>query len=415
MDDDDIAGLADRAGVATEFAAGMRDAGILGPPPEGGYAEGDVRRVRLIGMLVRAGLPLEGIGAAVRNGRLSLDFVDTATYDRFASFSSETFGEVSARTGIPLETLGVIREAGGSAAPEAGDRIRVDELTVVPLIEIQLRLGFRIPVIERALRVYGESLRRMAETEAEWWHSEIVVPTLARGGSWADIASLAERISPELSAHSDGAVLALYHARQTDAWMRNIFDGVETSLAAAGLQARADRTPPAISFLDLTGYTRLTDERGDEAAAELAERLSRLVERTSKPHGGRPVKWLGDGVMFHFPDPSAAALAAIEMVDAAAAAGLPPARVGVHAGPVLFQEGDYFGRTVNLASRIADYAGPGEVVVSEDVVRLSGGGDVSFSEIGSVELKGVSQPVRLFEASLDGPARGGPIARAPAT
>jgi adenylate cyclase len=350
-------------------------------------------------MLVRGGLPLVGIGEAVQSGWLSLDFVDTATYDRFASFSSETFGDVSARTGIPLETLCVIREASGSAAPAAGDRIREDELRVVPLIEIQQELGFGMPVVERALRVYGESLRRIAETEADWWHSEIVRPTLARGGSWADIGALAERISPELSARSNAALLAIYHARQTDAWMRNILDGVETSLAAAGLQARADRTPPAISFLDLTGFTRLTDERGDEAAAELAEQLSRIVERTSKPHGGRPVKWLGDGVMFHFPDPSAAGLAAIEMVQAAAAAGLPPARVGVHAGPVLFQEGDYFGRTVNLASRIADYARPGEVVVSDVVVGLSADVGVTFAKIGAVELKGVADGVVLYTAT----------------
>jgi adenylate cyclase len=399
VEDDAIAGLAHRAGVERDFAMRLREAAIIGEGREGGYGEGDVRRVRVIDMLVRAGLPLEGIGAVVRDGSLSLDFVETATYDRFASFSDETFGEVSARTGIPLETLGVIREAGGSAAPGAADRIRDDEAMVVPLIELQRGLGFRQPVIERALRVYGESLRRMAETEADWWHSEIVSPILARGGNWADIASLAERITPDLSAHSDATLLALYHARQTDAWMRNIFDGVETALASAGLTARSDRTPPAISFLDLTGYTRLTDERGDEAAAELAERLSRLVERTSKPHGGRPVKWLGDGVMFHFPDPSASALAAVEMVETAAAAGLPPARVGVHAGPVLFQEGDYFGRTVNLASRIADYARPGEVVVSADVVGLSVDRGVVFGEIGVVELKGVSEAIRLFTAS----------------
>jgi adenylate cyclase len=415
VDDDTIAELADRAGVEADFAARLRDAGIVGPPAAERYAEGDVRRVRLIHMLVRAGLPLDGIGTAVRNGTLSLDFVDTATYDRFASFSSETFGEVSARTGIPVETLGVIREAAGSAGPAAEDRMRDDELMVVPLIALQLRLGFRAPVVERALRVYGESLRRITETEADWWHSEIVRPTLARGGSWGEVASLAQNISPELSAHSDGAVIALYHARQTDAWMRNIFEGVETSLAAAGIHAPADRTPPAISFLDLTGYTRITDERGDEAAADLAERLSRLVERTSAAHGGRPVKWLGDGVMFHFPDGSPATLAALEMVDAAAAAGLPPARVGVHAGPVLFQEGDYFGRTVNLASRIADVAAPGQVVVTAEVVGISSGANVTFDEIGPVELKGVGGAVRLFAASLDGARRGRGPGTAPTT
>src|SRR5207344_2335494 len=119
---------------------------------------------------------------------------------------------------------------------------------------------------------------------------------------------------------------------------------------------------------DLTGYTRFTAERGDKAAAELAETLRRLVQRTSVEHGGRPVKWLGDGVMFHFRDPGPAVVAALEMIDGIATAGLPPAHVGLHAGPVLFQDGDYFGRTVNVASRIAGYARPGEVVVSQAVV-----------------------------------------------
>jgi adenylate cyclase len=94
------------------------------------------------------------------------------------------------------------------------------------------------------------------------------------------------------------------------------------------------------------------------------------------------------------------------MVDAAAAAGLPPARVGVHAGPVLFQEGDYFGRTVNLASRIADVAAPGQVVVTGEVVEISSGANVTFDDIGPVELKGVGEAVRLFTASLDGTRRG---------
>ena len=73
-------------------------------------------------------------------------------------------------------------------------------------------------------------------------------------------------------------------------------------LAAAGLHSRLEH-PPAMCFLDITGYTRLTQEHGDAAAAELAEQLGRLVQRTSVKHGGRAVKWLGDGVMLHFPKP----------------------------------------------------------------------------------------------------------------
>jgi adenylate cyclase len=200
----------------------------------------------------------------------------------------------------------------------------------------------------------------------------------------------------------DAAMLALFHAQQARAWTANIIMGFERTLAAAGLYTKLDR-PPAMCFLDITGYTRITQERGDEEAASLAERLGRLVNRSSLEHGGRAVKWLGDGVMLYFRDPGPGVVAALEMVDGVTDAGLPPAHVGLHAGPVLFQEGDYFGQTVNLASRIADYARPGEVLVSQQVVDAStadGGAlrGAAFSDIGPVELKGISEPVHLLSA-----------------
>jgi adenylate cyclase len=158
------------------------------------------------------------------------------------------------------------------------------------------------------------------------------------------------------------------------------------------------RRPPAMCFLDITGYTRLTEERGDAAAADLATRLATLVRRSSQEHDGTPVKWLGDGVMFHFREPGDAVLAALEMVAVVGRHGLPPAHVGIHAGPVVYQEGDYFGRTVNLAARIAEYARPGEVLVSQEVVDAAEGGPVTFTEIGPVELKGVPGTLRLHTA-----------------
>ena len=172
-------------------------------------------------------------------------------------------------------------------------------------------------------------------------------------------------------------------------------------LAAAGLHSRLDH-PPAMCFLDITGYSRLTQEQGDTAAASLAEQLGRLVQRTSVKYGGRPVKWLGDGVMFFFPNPGPGVVAALDMVDGVTDAGLPPAHVGLHVGPVIFQEGDYYGATVNVASRIADYARPGEVLVSQEVVEASVETDVAFHEIGPVELKGVSGAMQLHAASRAG-------------
>ena len=123
-----------------------------------------------------------------------------------------------------------------------------------------------------------------------------------------------------------------------------------------------------------------------------------IAQATSQHHGGRPVKWLGDGIMFHFPDPRESALAALEMVERTRGAGLPPAHVGVAAGPVVMQDGDYFGRTVNLAARISGRAGSSEVLVTTEVVETSSD-DVRFEEVGKAELKGFAAPVVLHRAS----------------
>jgi adenylate cyclase len=102
--------------------------------------------------------------------------------------------------------------------------------------------------------------------------------------------------------------------------------------------------------------------------------------------------------MFHFRDPGPGVVAALEMAEGVISAGLPPAHVGLHAGPVLFQDGDYFGQTVNVASRIAEYARPGEVLVSQAVVDAAADAPVTFVEVGPVDLKGVAGPLRLHVA-----------------
>jgi adenylate cyclase len=204
-----------------------------------------------------------------------------------------------------------------------------------------------------------------------------------------------------MSVLTERAMVGMYHLQQAQAWGSNIIEGLELMLAAAGLHSRLDH-PPAMCFLDITGYTKLTQERGDAAAADLAERLGGLVKRTSVKYGGRPVKWLGDGVMLHFPNPGPGVVAALEMVVGVAEAGLPPAHVGLRAGPVIFQEGDYYGQTVNVASRIAEYARPGEVLVSQEVVDAAGAVRVDFREIGPIELKGVSSAMRLHAAHPSG-------------
>jgi adenylate cyclase len=388
---------AERAGVAPNYLVRLVDLGILAPSEPDRFSPGDVRRVLMAKSLEDAGIPIEGVAAAVKRGALSFDFLDAAAFERFAALAAETFQQVSDRTGIPLELLMVIREAIGMAQPSPEDRLREDEMAIVPFIELQVAEGFGAPAIERLLRVQGDSTRRITEQEAVGWNSEVIEPALAAGKGPEEMANadLADRWAPL----SEQAVVAMYHAQQAHAWTANIIEGFETLMAEAGIHSRLKRLP-AICFLDITGYTRLTQERGDDAAADLAATVARLVQRSSVQHGGKPIKWLGDGVMFYFGDPGPGVRAALEMVDGLASAGLPPAHVGLHAGPVLYQEGDYFGQTVNLSARIADYARQGEVLVSRAVADSSQEKGITFSDIGPVELKGVSGTLHLLRAHL---------------
>jgi adenylate cyclase len=388
---------AERVGVEPSYLARLVDLGILAPEDPDRFSPGDVRRVLMAKSLEDAGIPLEGLAAGIKNGALSFSFLDAASYERFAALGSETFRQISDRTGIPLELLMVVREAIGMAQPSPDDRLREDEMAIVPFVELQLTEGFRAPAIERLLRVQGDGTRRITEQEGAWWNSEVIEPAMAAGKGPEEIgnADLADRMAPL----AEQAVLAMYHAQQAHAWTANIIEGFEMQLAKAGIHNRLERLP-AICFLDISGYTRLTQERGDDAAADLSMTVARLVQRSSVQHGGKPIKWLGDGVMFYFGDPGPGVRAALEMVDELAAAGLPPAHVGLHAGPVLFQEGDYFGQTVNLSARIADYARQGEVLVSQTVADASQETGIMFGDIGPVELKGVSGTVHLLRAHL---------------
>jgi len=393
---------AERAGTTVAQVDKLVELGILVPGEGDRFAPADSRRANLAQTFEAGGIAPESLAEAIHRGDIDLAFMDDPAYERFAARSGETFSQASVRTGIPVELLMVIREAIGSALPTPDDHMREDELLVLPLIELELKNGFRPIMIERFLRVMGDCARRLAETEADVWRSEVLGPLYARGLKGAEIGIATAELSEGIGPVQDEALLAIMHAQEQHSWTSNIIGGFEAIMANAGLQSRPDR-PPAMCFLDITGYTRLTQERGDEAAATLATQLARLVQRTSVQHGGRPIKWLGDGVMFHFPNPGPGVLAALEMVEGVAGAGLPPAHVGLHAGPVIFQEGDYYGQTVNVASRIAEYARPGEVLVSQAVVEASAGAGVAFREIGPVELKGVTGAMQLHAASRAGP------------
>jgi class 3 adenylate cyclase len=391
--------LAELAGATKAEVERMVGLGILvARDGAGPFRATDVQKVRLAAACERAGLPMEGIASAIRAGRLSFAFLEASPFRRWAVRSRRTYRQVSQETGVPLELLGRALESMGFARMAPDEAIREDELEIVPL----LQLGHATGVLDQAWltrlgRAHAEGLRLIGTAWGEVYQARFEGPALASGATQQTAMERAAQLSVDFLPLGDPALLAIYHRQQELLWTEGLVERIENELEAAGMLGRPGRVP-AMSFLDLAGYTRLTEERGDAAAAALAEALALLVDRSSREHGGVPVKWLGDGVMVHFREPAGAVLSALDIVVQLPAAGLPPAHVGVAAGPVVAQGGDYFGRTVNLAARISARAGAGQVLVSQSVVESASPEGVTFVELGELRLEGFARPVRLLEA-----------------
>ena len=394
--------LAERAGVSVEHVRELVEAGVLRPrgEAEAAFVDADLRRVRLADACIRAGLPLEGLAEAIAAGKLSFAFLDLPQYEwTGAQLSDRTFGQACAQLGISFELVRRTQEALGLPPPEREDElVREDDLGLFPSLAISSSFGMPEEAIVRAARVYGDALRRVAQAEANVYRRYLQEPMLASGMDVGQMLEATSAFGDQYLAVMDSTLLAMYHRQQEHSWLENMVENIEGALEELGLHRRLPR-PPAMAFLDLAGYTRLTEEQGDQAAAELAANLAGIVQASSQRHGGRPVKWLGDGVMLWFSDPGEAVVAALEAVERVPGAGLPPAHVGIAAGPVVHQDGDYFGRTVNLAARISATAGPSEVLVTSDVVEAASAAGIRFEAIGSVELKGFDAPAVLHRAA----------------
>jgi adenylate cyclase len=390
--------LAERAGVPPGFLDRIVGLGLLAAGDGDRFTNGDVRRVRLFRSLENGDLALESVGAVVRSGALSFEFLDAPAWDRLGGqLTSTTYRELSSDTGLDLELLRSVRESMGYARPEAEDFVTEEEMESVPLLRTTIAAGVESTALERQVRTWGDSIQRIADSDRAFFSEQLQAPLLAAGLTWSDMMRAATEASAAMAMLVDPAMLALYHAHSQHTWMANAIEGVEATLEAAGLH-KSDGHPQAMCFLDLSGYTRLTEERGDEAAAQMSATLAKVVQTGSHARGGRPIKWLGDGVMVHFSEPASAVLFALEMREDIPAADLPLPHIGIAAGPLVFQYGDYFGRTVNVAARIAAHAIAGQVLTNEDVVRLTIDPGVEFADVGPVELKGVSAPMRLSEA-----------------
>jgi adenylate cyclase len=165
----------------------------------------------------------------------------------------------------------------------------------------------------------------------------------------------------------------------------------------------SDRAPPVAAtflFADIAGFTALTEMHGDEEAARVVAEFCDATARELDQFGATHVKTIGDALMLRIPDPAHAVLLGLRIaLDVMRGHRAPAVRVGLHYGPAVERDNDYFGAAVNLAARVSSAATGGEVLLTRDTATLAADLDgVQYESRGPTPLRNVSEPVELVAA-----------------
>lgn len=346
-------------------------------------------------LLRDSGIDLSDATRAIEAGVVSFGDLETM-FPRPALATELTHSDLAVDLGIDIEALMEIRLATGLATRRPEDPVRSDDASILRHVVSLARSLGSTEHAQSLGRIYGDRAERIATAALELYRKQVDRPWLETGA----------RLDPETSSHGSQAgrrlldqteqlLLALYRRAIDDGLLGGWLEMTESLMARHGyLEDRPSRVP-GIAFVDLSGYTSLTAARGDEFGTMLAAGLLAEAQKVAASSRVRIVKLLGDGVMLQAEDPSSLIDGTVALVESLAAAGLPPAHAGIHAGPLVERDGDYFGHTVNVAARIAGEASAGEVLVSASALeRLPD--TLIVTELPARELRGVPEPLTLY-------------------
>jgi adenylate cyclase len=341
------------------------------------------------------GHSLEELRKAGREGRLSFGLAE----DLFPARNGEQVSveEVAAETGLEPELIERILVILGT--PVGRERL-LDSGDVEALRHCAgvLNAGFPLVAFLQLVRVYVQSLRRIADAEVKLTHLYVHepmirdgVPELEMAENIGDLAADVLPLAAPLTEYLHGRYLRFYLEQDVVGHMEREL-GSDTAQIA--------QVPVALCFIDLTGFTRYTEEEGDLEALDVVETFVETVEATLPPEA-TIVKTIGDEVMVVAPDPGALTEWALSLLERFPLRPRP--RVGIHYGDAVYRDGDYFGSHVNLAHRVVNRAHAGELLATDRVIeaveRREG---IQFEPIGEVSLKGFPEPTALFVISAAG-------------
>ncbi|HUA75739.1 MAG TPA: adenylate cyclase regulatory domain-containing protein [Solirubrobacteraceae bacterium] len=343
-------------------------------------------RTILLQQLVDDGVPLSELRRSTAQGSiiyLPADRVIVGT-ERY------TAREVAELSGVDEEFLVIARRAMGLPIPESDEAVYTDaEVESVRMIHVARDAGIADEELLDLLRVLGRGLAQVAETLRALPLKLVLEPGMSESELAYQYAQAAGALYPLVNPLVAN-MLALHLKNATQST-------VVSALERSGGQLPGSREV-SVCFADLVGFTRLGEEVPPDELGRLAVRLEALASEVVAPPV-RLVKTIGDAAMLASPEPEPLLDAALQLIEAADAEGeeFPQLRAGAAQGQALPRAGDWFGRPVNLASRITAVARPGSLLVAGEL-RESAEGPYRWSYAGERRLKGIRGGVKLYRA-----------------
>jgi adenylate cyclase len=377
----------ERVGVAATTLRRWARQGLI-PRYDGSWSPAAVSHARIVARLRQRGHSLEDIREASDQGRLAFGYVEELFDPGEEVYTLEEAARVTG-----LEPALVERVVAALGSPSARvERISEDEVRLLRYVATVLEAGLPLVAMLQLVRVYGQAMARVADAEVRLFHLYVHEPLMRSGITGVETADemfeLTRRLLPLAS-----PVMDQVHQRYLQHFIeQDVVGHMESDLG--GDSVDLGRMRVAIAFADLAGYTRLTEEAGELEAVDAVERFVDAVE-SSLPEDSRVIKTIGDEVMIVGTDPFALTEWAVSFQRQRDGRTL--SRIAIHYGNALYRDGDYYGRDVNIASRVAARAAGGEVLVTRPVVERAGG-NLEFDRIAEVRLKGFTESTEVFIA-----------------
>jgi adenylate cyclase len=338
------------------------------------------------------GYGLEDLKAAGREGRLAFGFTEEL-FSELEADEEISVQTVAAETGLEPELVERILAILGT--PKARERgLDPDDAAALRHCARVLDAGFPLVAFLQLVRVYAQSMRRIADAEVRLFHLYVheplirdAVPELEMAEEMGELAADILPLAAPLTEYLHRRYLRFFVEQ-------DVVGHMEAGTGTDTAEIELGQVTVTLCFIDLTGFTRYTEEEGDLEALDVIENFIDTVSSTLPPEA-TIVKTIGDEVMVVSPDSASLTAWAVEFLGRFPQR--PQPRVGIHCGDAVYRDGDYFGSQVNLVHRVVNRALAGEVLVTDRVAEAIAGRDGLLLEpIGQVSLKGFPTPTHLF-------------------